>query len=582
MHLSRTIWILAFVALAYSGDPDRYPDDAFRSPLEIPISLSGNFAEMRSNHFHTGLDIRTNGQTGYRVYAAADGWISRVAVSSGGYGNALYLNHANGYQTVYAHLERFSGPVADYVESAQYARRSFQVDLQPTRDRFPVKKGDVIALSGNSGGSGGPHLHFEIREVGTAKPVNPLLFGLPVEDTTRPRLYRVKVYAVGRSAGVQVLGSGGRILDSAADGGSVTVTVEDAGSGRYALRPGTRIRASGRVGFGIQATDFHDASSGRLGVYRIRLAAGERMVYESEMEKLDFALQRYINAHVDYDEYSRRDRWVQRSHLLPGNRLPLYRTERGGYVEFAAGDTLTMRYDVEDAAGNASYLSFPVLGYDAAGAPVVDSLAVQVAWNRSTTIERPGILIRIPEGSLYEDLGLRYATIDPPAGAYSSVHRVHDEHTPVHAPISLSIEAASVPDRLHDKTLIALRTRSGGLVSQGGEWENGWVNTRTRSFGDFFVTVDTLAPEIRPLNISDGASLARANSIRMRIRDDLSGIQSYEGLVDGEWVLFAHDAKSSRIEYTFDGHVARGSHVVEVRVTDGVGNRNVYRARFTR
>lgn len=582
MQLPRMIWLLPVLAVTLAGNTVRKSDGDFSSPVEIPISLAGNLGEMRSNHFHTGLDIRTNGQTGYRVHAAADGWIARVGVSPGGYGNVLYINHPNGYQTVYAHLESFTGGVTDYVESAQYARRSFAVDLYPAEGRFPVRKGDVIAYSGNSGGSGGPHLHFEIRESATSRPVNPLFFDLPILDTTRPRIYRVKLYPRGRSSSVQVLGSGGRVLQTAADGESVTVTVEAAGTGRYTVRPGTRIRATGRIGFGIQVRDFHDLSSIRLGVYRIRLSAGERTVYESVMEKLDFALQRYLNSHVDYEEYLRNGRWVQRSHLLPGNRLPIYSTERNGYVEFAAGDTLQMRYDVEDAAGNAVSLAFPVLGMESSGPAPTDSFLVSVPWNRSTTLERPGIVIRIPDGAVYENLDLRYSRSDAPTGSFSAMHRVHDEYTPIQTPISISIAADSLSETLRAKALVARRTRSGSIVSHGGDWVQGTVTTRTRSFGDYFVTVDTLAPEIRPLNIHDGAALASARSIRFRIRDDLAGIAHYEGLVDGEWVLFAYDAKSSRIEYTFDGRVARGSHLLEVRVTDGVGNRNVYRARFTR
>jgi hypothetical protein len=582
MHPLRALWILPLLALPLTGSSDRYPRDYFRSPLDIPLSLSGNFAEMRSNHFHTGLDIRTNGQVGYRIHAAADGWIARVAVSPGGYGNALYVNHPNGYQTVYAHLDRFEGPVADYVESAQYARRSFAVDLYPSEGRFPVKQGEVIAISGNSGSSGGPHLHFEIRESATADPVNPLLFGMPVVDTTRPRLYRIKLYPEGRTSRVRVLGSGGRVLDQASDGGSVSVTVEAAGAGRYALRPGTRIEAAGRVGFGIQTTDFHDLSSGRLGVYRIRLTAGERPVFESEMEKLDFALQRYLNAHVDYEEHSRNGRWIQRSHLLPGNRLQIYRTERSGYVEFEAGDTLTMQYDVEDAYGNAVSLAFTVRGMEEAGPAEPDTSLVPVAWNHSATIERPGIVIRIPDGALYASTGLRYAVESRRAGAFSAVHRVHDEHLPIHAPVSVSIEVDSLPEALQSRALVARRTRNGSIVSHGGSWQNGSVTAQVRTLGDFFVAVDTTAPEIGPLNVRDGADLSGTRSIRFRIRDDLSGIESYEGLVDGEWVLFGYDAKSNLIEYTFDGRVARGSHVLEVRVVDGVGNRAAWRGRFTR
>ena len=579
--MRRSIPLLLFV-LALSAAGDKYPVGTFRSPLGIPLFLSGSFGEMRTNHFHTGLDIRTQGQTGFKIYAVADGWVERIAVSPTGYGNALYVNHDNGYQSVYGHLEQFEDSLLDYVRSAQYARRSFAVDLAPERNRFRFAKGDVIAYSGNSGSSGGAHLHFEIRDAATSQPINPILFGMPVTDTTPPRIHVIRAYPLSPDARVEVLGAGGRVRSRAAFGASAEIPVVAGAGHRYAIAPSTTVRAFGRVGFGISTNDYHEGSSGRLGAYEVRLEVDGTPVYRHEMERLDFAFNRYLNAHVDYGLQQRSGSWVQRSFLLPGNdRLQIYETVAKGAVEFGEDDRRTMLYTVEDAAGNGVSLSFPVSGMSAA-APVSPSEGtIPVTWNRDTLIEREGIAIRIPPGALYDDLKLDYSVVKGRSDAYSNVHVVHDPSVPIQSPIRIALDAARLPERLRPFAAIA-RLGTRGVSYEGGRYEDSVVTTETRSFGSFFITADTTAPSIRPVNVSNGASLAGASAMRFRISDNFSGIAGYEGYVDGEWVLFGYDAKTATLEHVFDGRVTRGRHELEVRVTDNVGNVARWRGAFTR
>lgn len=571
--------ILVFVSLGAAGDP--YPKDVFRSPLGIDLFLSGSFGEMRANHFHTGLDIRTNGQTGYRIYAVADGWVERIAVSPTGYGNALYVNHDNGYQSVYGHLERFEGALADYVRSAQYARRSFAVDLAPERNRFRVLKGDVIAWSGNSGSSGGPHLHFEIRDAATSRPINPLLFGMPVKDTTPPRIHALRAYPLAHDARVEVT-RGGRTT-RASHGGSVDIPLVGAGPRRLAPAAGTMVRAYGRIGFGISTNDYQEGSAGRLGAYTVRLDADETTVYRHEMEQLDFALNRFLNAHVDYSLQRRTGQWIQRSFLLPANdRLPIYETRDAGVLEFEEGVDRALRYEVADAAGNTVDLSFTVRGASAPPASVAPTPSIPVAWKRETLVEREGIVLRFPPGALYEDIDLRYEATARPPGAWSRAHRVHDDGTPIHTPIEISLDLSDVPQRLRRHAVVARAGSRGGAVSEGGRVDGDFIHASSRSFGTFYVAVDTTSPSIRPINVSNGASMTGAASIRFRIGDDFSGVQSYEAFVDGEWVLFGHDAKTATIEHVFDGRITRGRHTLELRVVDAAGNEARYSATFTR
>ena len=278
--------VLAFVALFLFGsaNPDPYPDDYFDSPLRIPLLLSGSFAEMRSNHFHGGLDIKTQGHAGYGVHAAAEGWISRIAVASGGYGNALYVSHPNGYMTVYAHLDRFAEPIASYIKALQYEQETFEVQSFPGKDKFPVAKGQQIAWSGNSGSSAGPHLHFEVRDEQTSEPVNPALWGFDITDTTPPRIYRFKVYAKGPDSII-------RLRDKVSGGWRTLGPGEDAfielirQNGSIVLQRVDRIEASGTVAFGVQTHDFHEGSNNLLGQYRIDLEVDGETLFHSELER---------------------------------------------------------------------------------------------------------------------------------------------------------------------------------------------------------------------------------------------------------------------------------------------------------
>ncbi|GIV60273.1 M23 family metallopeptidase [Rhodocaloribacter litoris] len=571
------------VLFAFKGHDDPFPRDVFRSPLGIPLLLSGNFAEMRSNHFHSGLDIKTNGQEGYRVYAAADGWVSRIVVSPVGYGHALYVNHPSGHTTVYAHLSRFNDTLAAYVKRLQYEKRSFRLDVHPPAGRFRVRQGEVIAYSGNSGGSSGPHLHFEIRDAATQEPLNPLLFGLPVEDTVPPRIYRIKVYALAPDGYARI---------EPADGSApVEVTperpahVEVVGGGdAYRLQNVRHIRAHGRIAFGIQTHDYHNGSNNRLGAYRIRLEADGKTLFLSEMQRFSFDETRYVNAHVDYAERVRNRRWIQRSYRLPGNRLSIYRTGSTGHLDTAPGQTHRLAYTVEDAAGNTARLHFEVEGM-AARPVAADTPAtpdVLLRHDRTATLNRDGLRATFPAGTVYEEVPLTYRVRPPLRGAFSERHDVHDELTPVHNRYTLSLRADHLPARLRPKALIARLGENGRWVSEGGSYQDGYVTTRPRTFGTFFVAVDTLAPEVTPLNLYDGKDMRAERSIRFRIRDDLAGIGSYAGYVDDAWVLFAYDAKNDLIEYVFDEHVPPGAHTLSVVVTDNTGNTARYTARFTR
>lgn len=574
------VMIVLLCGAAFKGD--EYPKDYFRSPIGIPILLAGSFQELRSGHFHAGLDIKTNGKQGYRVYAAADGHVVRVKVSPGGYGNALYIQHPNGFTTAYGHLREFSDDITAYVRAAQYEKKSFDVDLFPEASRFPIKKGEVIALSGNSGSSGGPHLHFEIRETASAWPVNPLLFGIPVTDTEPPQIRRLKVYAVGPRSRADIRFSNGR-REAVTPGDPGTILV-NGGAGRYKLTDVSSITASGPIAFGIETRDTHNGSGSRLGEYTVTLAQDGKPIFEFEAEKFSFSDTRYINAHVDYAERTRYKRWVQRSYLLPGNRLPSYPlVEHNGITSLDPGATSKFSYEVADYAGNTSSLDFTVEGKEVN--PIVEASAsepaLKVLQGRPYSFEREGVKVDFDKDAFYDDVALTYDRAPKDAASYSARHVIHDPYTPVHSSFDLAIEA-DVPSAVRSVVVFAYENSEGKTSYSPARYKDGWVTGSSRALGTYYVSADTIAPRIRPINIANGKSMGRLGNIRFRISDGETGIRSYDGYVDGKWVLFEFDAKTGMLIHTFDEHVGPGKHDLQLKISDGVGNTTMYEATFTR
>ena len=584
MKLRGFLIVLLPLLLFGSVNPDPYPDTYFNSPLKIPLLLAGSFAEMRANHFHAGLDIKTQGRAGYRVYAAADGWVSRIVVSPGGYGNALYISHPNGYMTVYAHLDRFNNTLSEYIKTLQYSQESFAVQSFPDRGQFPVLQGEVIAMSGNSGSSAGPHLHFEIRDERTGWPVNPILWGLNIKDTIPPRIYRFKVYPIGDGSLVRLRDSrtGGWRVVSAGESAFIDLTRKD---GRIVMSRVNRIEASGKIGFGIQTHDYHNGSNSRLGIYRINLKNGPYTLFQSVMDRFSFDQTRYINAHIDYNEHRTSGRWVQLSHLLPGNQLPLYETNGNGLLDLEIDKVYDLTYRVEDAARNLSQFDFSVYGVESGIVETPRTVPADLAFgpDRAFTFGREDVFLTAPTGAFYSAAEFSYMRLmNRPIGVYSDVHQLHETSVPVHKWMTLTLNASELPIELRSKALIVGVNSDGKLSSAGGEFKDGAVTTRIREFGNYAVAVDNEPPSIRGLNISQGKNMSASGEIRVRIRDDLSGIQSYRGLIDGKWVLFQYDAKYSLLRHKFDGRVSRGSHSLDIYVTDNKNNESHLSLSFRR
>jgi murein DD-endopeptidase MepM/ murein hydrolase activator NlpD len=543
---------------------NKYPLVDFRSPLDIaPPALAGSFGELRSNHFHSGMDYRTNQRTGYPVYAIADGFISRLRVQNSGFGLALYINHPNGYTSVYGHLSRFNTKIAQQVKSTQYQKKSYEIDEFPNELLIPVRKGDIIAYTGNTGSSGGPHLHFEIRDTKTEATINPQLFGLNIPDNIPPVIYSLYAYKLNKKpfnefTPKQVLAITGS---------------------RGSYKSGT-ITLTGEVGFGIVATDRHNGASGLNGVYSIELLLDGIHVFTSSVEKFEFEDSKAINSHIDYPTYLNTKRSIQKSFVDPGNPLSIYSNlVNRGRIEFNDGKLHELEYIVSDGKGNKSNLSFKV---QADNKPAVYTENVNPGTQRfpydiENQFNNDQIKVVLPKGTLYNDLNFNYKQLPKPiANAYSAIYQIHNNITPLHTGFEIWIKADNLPANLRDKAVIV----SSGRASQGGYYENGYIKAKPRNFGSYFISTDTLPPVILPQNVSDGKSLVGVSKMSFKIRDNLSGIQSFNGFIDGKWVLMEFDTKTATLWHTFDEQTSSGKHSFELVVKDMKDNTKTYSITF--
>lgn len=550
-----------------------YKDLNLTAPMHIPLILSGNFAELRSNHFHTGLDIKTKGAEGYRIYAVDSGYISRINISHWGYGRAIYVTHPNGYTSVYAHLSKFPKKVEKYLRQKQFEQETETITIYPDSADLVVSKEEIIAYSGNSGSSGGPHLHFEIRETESEKAVNPLLFGFDIKDDIKPMVSNIKIYP---------------LTYGYVNGRDVTKVFPTTGSGgKYTLRDNPVIEVDGEIGIGVHTIDKLNGAANKCGIYTIELFADDTLVFRQTMEKIDFFTNRYINAHKDYDEYHINKRSFHKSFVSDNNQLELYDgLKNKGRLTFEDDTVHKMKYVIKDTYGNTSIVNFKLKSnskMERVTSPI-STLGDEITIAEDNAIEKDGFKAYLPENSVYQDLKARYKE-EEMSKTVSGLHQFGNSKIPVQHYFIMKIKIQNIAKNMEDKAVIvSVSDDKRKVFAKGGEFKDGWVETKVRAFGDYAVKIDSVAPVVTPVNISDGKILSTAKSIQFKISDNLSGIETYDAFVDGKWVLGNYVPKRATYTIPFDSYnnVAKGKHKLKVVVIDERGNETVKEYNFTR
>jgi murein DD-endopeptidase MepM/ murein hydrolase activator NlpD len=558
---------LCFIANAQGPIQSRqYPKNFFRYPLDLPPSIAGGFGELRPNHFHAGLDFRTNQRSGYPVHAAADGYISRIHVQFGGGGNIIYIAHPNGYTTVYMHNERFSPEIAKAVRDYQYQHQQFDVDFNLLPGQINVCQDDMIAISGSSGAVAGPHSHFEIRDTKTEETINPQLFGITIPDAIAPAINAVAIYHLDnkpfsektKHEFLQVAGKAGNY---------------------HLVKPGT-IVLSGEIGFGIGANDMNNASSNHNGVYSVELKLDGKTVYTFAVERFAFDQTHAINAYIDYPTYIASSRFMQKCFILPGSKISLYpQSINRGLINFDDDNLHDVEYVVKDVAGNTSTLTLKIKSQHLEqSAAIVKSPGALFRYDQRNEFDNGKVKVVIMPGNLYDNLDFMYSSSPMLPGAYSEVHHIHNRFTPIHDKYDLWIKPDKDLGKYADKAVITGPTGT----CDSAVYNNGYVKAQSKGFGDFYIKLDTIPPRIISINIINGKNMAAARNIALKIGDNLSGVKSYNGKIDGKWVLMEWDYKTKVLSYTFNKDIAPGKHIFELTVSDNKDNVSQYKAEFYR
>ena len=533
-----------------------------RQPLDIPLLLSGNFGELRSNHFHSGIDFKTQGVIGKPVYAVMDGYVSRIYISPWGFGYALYLNHPNGTTTVYGHIQDFSPKIAQYAKNKQYEQESFNLNAFLEPDEIPVKKGELVAYSGNRGSSGGPHLHFEIRDTKTEETIDALdYFKEKMTDTRPPKIQGVLVCPVNGKGAVN--GSNRKLALK-------TVTA----NGKVSLSG--KIDAWGEIGLAIKANDYMDNTTNVYGVKNITLSLDGKVIFQSNLDRFAFDETRYINSLVDYQELKDRRSSYVRSFVEPGNRLRFIKSVDRGIINIDKPKTYLLTYNLSDEFGNSTRLDIRIEGKKQPIAKPETEHGELFHWAKENKFGAKGIRFTIPKGNLYDDFYFHYSVIEN-NGALADTHVLHDRPVPIHKSAQLSLRVQN--DTLDNKKQYGIaRSRGGQLSWVGGTYSKGWVDADIREFGNYTITQDTKAPVITPLN--SGTWISK-RAINFRLSDNMSGIDTYRGEIDGQYVLFEMDNRSV-ITYKFDKErLKRGKHTLKLKANDAAGNEADYTYSFT-
>lgn len=555
--------ILCFLCSIYISAQTPYPQDYFRSPLDIQLVLSGTFAELRSNHFHSGLDIKTNGKQGLKVYAAAQGYVSRIKISRYGYGKALYITHPNGYTTVYAHLQKFSPEIEAYIKKQQYQRERFEIELFPKLNALKIESDALVAFSGNTGGSSGPHLHFEIRDK-QEHPMNPMLFGLDIKDTTAPELYELYAYPISENSHIDGVQKKKKIrLRKQLDGSFVAEA----------------IKSYGEIGFGIVANDRQDYAPNKNGVSKIETYFNGQKSINIDFKRFSFSETKHINRFIDYAHYRAKKRKIQKLFIEKNNPLSLFTFEEyKGKLNIKDSTNSSYTIKIKDYKNNITSVRVPIIG-EFQNIKKVDSIPLNYTFvnaSEQAIFEENSIRVEIPAHTLYDDT---YLEIE----VKNDTLKLHRPNIPLKKSMTITFDASHFEPNDLNYLYIASVSAYGKLYYTSTKRKGSSLSARTKYFGTYTLATDKEGPKITPSNFKNGSWMSNYRYLKIKISDAISGIKNFRATVNGKWILMEYDSKTKILTHDFnDGVITDTKNNLKLIVTDNVGNSSKFESVFYR
>ncbi|CAM1372980.1 M23 family metallopeptidase [Tenacibaculum xiamenense] len=558
------LYLILFFCLA-SGTilaQDQYPKNYFDSPLKIPIILSGTFGELRSNHFHSGIDIKTQGKEGLPIYAPADGYISRIKVGQYGFGKALYMNHPNGYTTVYAHLRKFAGKIEAYVKKAQYKKKKYAIgNLFPKQDVFSIKKGDIIGYTGDTGSSGGPHLHYEIRDTKTENIINPLFFSFDVEDTIKPTVNQLMVYPLSDNA---------RINNFAK---KTTLELKKIKEGEFVT---DRIDAAGTIGFGINVFDRLNGASNKNGIFSLEMKVNGNRVYYHDVETFSFAESKFINLHIDYAHYKKYRKRLQKTHKVAPNKLSLYENlVDNGKIHIEENSNYSIEIISSDFKKNKTRIKIPVKGVKSSATfRALDTSNYKINTADFNKFKLQNVTVAFPKNTFYEDCFIDFKL-------KNGVASIHKPTIPLDKRYTLTFGISHLSEAQRKQVYISNVNNPKYPRYVSTKKKEDKVYTSTKSLGKYTLNYDTKKPSITPVNFQNGKWITKNKTLKVKIKDKETGIGDYKATIDNEWILMEYNHKKGILTYDFSDKKLVGSkHIFKIVVSDNVGNTKTLKATF--
>jgi len=544
---------------------NNYPKDYFSSPLEIPTQLSGNFGELRPNHFHAGFDYKTQKKEGLNVHAAAEGYISRIKISTFGYGKAIYITHPNGFTTVYGHLSSLSPKIDSYLKAEHYKMKSYEVDLYLKPTDILISKSEIVALSGNTGGSDGPHLHFEIRDTQTEKIINPFFFGFDtaIKDTQKPVITNLFVYPLDENS----------VVNKSKNPFMINLSLQK--DGNY---NSDKILAKGPIGFGINTYDLSDLAWDRNGVYKVETFLNGKTIYGYQFDTYAFDQMRYVNALIDYDRYKKTGQRIQKLFMkTPFTLSIINQYDENGKLAISQNTNFNYRIEVSDFNSNKTTITIPI---EFSNEEATDTLKVKktkflIKSDKEYNFEKGNWSFYVSKETFYDDFYLNFEEKE------NSLF-LDNENIPVHSNFLVSV-VDSISSKEDKEKMFIGSVEDKKINFNYTKLKDNTFSTYTKNWGKFSLIKDTVPPTIKTTKSVEGKWISDKKSIEFTISDALSGIKTYDGYLNENWILFEYDYKTKKIVHFFDdGIVAEGQNNLKVVVTDNVGNSSIFETQFFR